>query len=590
MTTTAVLRGVTFALAALGVVDPTWTVQRSAPVPVDVRVASASATADDRRLVGDVKNQLRSTLADRAIINSAVEPAALVLVGGHTSANALPDSTVPVSTVAPLTPAAPGVRIVAASGPAPVPLGWTATFEATIEASGRRGTTSRIFLQQGDAEVAHVDHTWTNDRERFDVMLAYAPPVEGSSRVTLRVDDKACAEPCRGAAVDLRAVAVGRRLKVLAHEPRPSWATAFVRRALEEDAIFDVASLVRSSRSLSVRGGSPPPTLTADALAAFDVVLVGAPEELRAAEVDALRSFARRRGGTVVLLPDRRPSGPYLELMPDRTFDEMLVDAPLDLKAENGATFRASELAIPRERASSMDVLATVASQKESKPVIVAWPSGIGTITFSGALDAWRYRATAGEGFARFWRAQLAEAALAAPPRVQVSLSPDIARPGEEVIVRARLRPTEVIDAPGRTSVPAVRAMAIAPKVQEEIRLWPTAEAGTFEGRWRASAVGTFDVQVTVDNGAVGDDVLTVVADAAHAERDRGDALTLVASATGGVSVTAADLGPLARHLRSLPAGTATETWHPTRSAWFVVVFVAVSCGEWAFRRRRGQL
>jgi hypothetical protein len=577
MTITAILRGAAVTLALLGFIDPPWTMHRQAPVPVDVRAASDVVTPSDAGLLDEVRSRVRSTLVDRVIVDSAAEPTAVVLVGHRASARALPDGDLPISTVGPL-PSSSGVRILLASSPAPVPLGWSATVEATLEANGLRGTTSRIVLQQGDAELAHVDHAWTNDRERFDVRLSYAPPVEGSSRVTLKIDDKS--------EVDLRATAIGRRLKVLAHEPRPSWMTAFVRRALEDDAIFDVASLVRSSRSLSVRGGSPPPALTADALSAFDVVLVGAPEDLRAGEIEALRWFARTRGGTVVLLPDRRPSGPYLQLTPATSFEEMLVDAPLELKTVSGATFPASELAIPRDGLRAADTLASLVSQQTSKPVIVAWPAGIGTIVFSGALDAWRYRATAGEGFARFWRTRIAEAALAAPPRVQVAVTPEIARPGEDVIVRARLRPTELA-----TSVPAVRAIAVGPHhQQEDVRLWPTAEAGVFEGRLRAPALGTIDVQVTADNGAVGDDILTVVADARHPEDDAPESLALVAASTGGVAVNAADLGPLERYLRGLPSASVAQTYHPSRSLWFVVTFAGLCCSEWALRRRRGQL
>lgn len=584
MTITAVLRGVALTLAVVGVIDPSFTIHRLTPVPVEIRdtpVTIHRLTPDAAGRTADVRQRLERTLGDRVTFNSAAEPAALVLVGADVGTRELPDKNIPIATVAPAS-AGGNVRIVSATSPAPVPVGWTATFAATIEASGLRGTTSRIVLQQGDAELAQVQHAWTADNEQFEARLSYVPPAEGTSRVTLRVDQRA--------AVDLRAVAIGRRLRALIHEPRPSWATAFVRRALEQDPIFDVASLVRSSRSLLVRGGSPPPVLTADALTPYDVVLIGAPEELRAAEIDALRSFARRRGGTVVLLPDRRPSGPYLQLTPSTKFEEMLVEAPVELKTDSGIVFKASELAIPREGLRTGEALATIASQQEPKPVIIAWPSGIGTIVFSGALDAWRYRATTGDGFARFWRARIADAALAAPPRVQVSVSPEVARPGEEVTVSARLRPTELTDAGGRTSVPSVRAIAVGPDSQQPIRLWPTAEAGAFEGRMRAAAPGALDVQVTAENGAAGDDLLTVVDDAAHPEGQGRHSLELVATATGGVTTNAADLAPIEQFLRALPAAHASEAWHPARSIWFVLTFVAAACGEWALRRRRGQL
>ena len=197
----------------------------------------------------------------------------------------------------------------------PFESGWAATFTAVVEARGLAGRTSRIVLEDRGAELAHLEHQWTRESERFDAALRYTPPAIGTSIVTLRVlplrgrvDDDG---QCRGPATR---VASGQRLKVLVHEPRPSWNVTFVRRAIEEDPSFEVSTLVQASRGLAVRAGSPPATLTADALNAFDVVLIGAPEELRASEVEALRTFARRRGGAVVLLPDRRPSGRYLDI------------------------------------------------------------------------------------------------------------------------------------------------------------------------------------------------------------------------------------------------------------------------------------
>ena len=155
-------------------------------------------------------------------------------------------------------------------------------------------------------------------------------------------------------AADLRFVASGRPLRVLVHEPRPSWNATFVRRALELDPSFDVSALVQASKGLEVRSGTPPSALTADALGAFDAVVVGAPEELRPSEVEALQRFARRRGGAVVLVPDRRPSGPYLDLIPAPQFDEVLVENAIELRARGdgiasiGTRLQASEMAVHR--------------------------------------------------------------------------------------------------------------------------------------------------------------------------------------------------------------------------------------------------
>ena len=316
-------------------------------------------------------------------------------------------------------------------------------------------------------------------------------------------------------AVDLRLAVSERRLNVLVHEPRPSWNAAFVRRALEQDPSFDVSTIVQASKGLAVRAGSPPAALTAAALSPFDVVLIGAPEELRQPEIEALRTFARIRGGAVVFLPDRRPAGRYLELIPSPKFDEVLVDSAIAIQSIAGAPLRASEIAVYRESLPGASVLASLPSIDGGKrPVVLEWPVGAGRIVFSGAMDAWRFRAAPDDGFGRFWRSRIAEAAAAAPARLEASITPGVPRPGQDVTIRARIRPTELENSPDRTRTPAVRARLVGADGRDEsIRLWPTAELGVFEGRFEAPPPGTYDLQVSTATGASADEVVTVVAD-----------------------------------------------------------------------------
>jgi hypothetical protein len=586
MTVAIALRTTAVALVVAGVVDPSWRVRRQTPVPVDLLVNREGQTSADV-----IRQRLTRDLDQHVEFNGAAAPKAVVVVGASVSADALPAEDVPVSTVAIERPT-PAVTILAASDPGRVPVGLTTTLRATLRARGLKGTTSRIALEQDGVELTAVDHPWTADDERFDARLPYSPAVEGSSRVTWRVHSKDARPDHPPATADVRVAGTGQRLKVLSHEPRPSWAVTFVRRALEADALFDVSSRVRASKSAEVRAGHPPPTLTTDALNVFDVVMVGAPEELRSAEVDALRLFASRRGGTIVLLPDRRPSGAYLALLPVKRFDEVLIDGAVDLRAFEGPTLRASEFALPVQVAPGTDELAALDQGKGRRPAIVSWSVGAGTVVFAGALDAWRFRASADDGFGRFWRARMAEAALAAPRRVEVSVSPAIASATDSVMIRAELRQTELIEGAGHTRVPAVRATLIGAGREQVVRLWPTAEIGVFEGRVAALSKGQYDVQVTTDTGAVGDEVLTVVSGATHAkatDENGREALRTIAASTGGVAVEQSDLTSLERFLQSLPRGETTGAWRPTRSPWFAITVIGLLCAEWTLRRRRGK-
>jgi hypothetical protein len=587
MNVTALLRTAAFATALAGVIDPTWTTRQRAPLAVEIKSSPDAATTAD-----DVRRRLMRSLEGEATFDSDAGPAAIVLVGGLAPPSSLAGGGLPISTVSIPRPSGPNVWVVSADGPDPVRVGWSATVRGVIEARGFAGRTSRIVLEERGAELVHVEHQWTRDLERFDVALRYTPPGAATSTVTLRAVPLDGEATSADNAADLRLVASGERLEVLVYEPRPSWNATFVRRALEEDPTFDVSAVVRASKGLEVRAGTPPPALTADALNPFAAVLVGAPEELSASEVEALRAFARRRGGAVVLLPDRRPSGRFLDLIRAPQFDEVLLETAVELVSAAGPRVRASELAVLRADVPGSDVLASYDSGKGPRPIVIDWPTGAGRVVFSGALDAWRTRAAADDGFARFWRVRVAEAALAAPARLEVSVRPGVPRPAEPVTIRVRIRQTEFEEAPGRTRVPAVQARLVAPDGTERpIRLWPAAEPGVFEGSFTGPAPGTYDLQVRSSTGATVDEVVHVAAEARHplgALDETDQALRLIATSTGGVSVDATDLTPLERHLRSLQSGEVARTIRPARSLAVLTLFVTLLCAEWTIRRRRG--
>jgi hypothetical protein len=583
------LRVAAFALAVIGIIDPRMRLAERVPPAVELRVVPGGDTEVDAAMRA-VVDGLQRALSGRVAFNSGARPAARVFAGDVSTVELSSAADVPVSTIALQTPPSPNVRISAADSPSPVPFGWAARFAATIDGAGMAGRTSTVVLEQNGVTLAQATHTWRTDRERTQVEMVYAAPRAGASRVALRV------LPAEGEAVtsdnraDLRLTTVDRQLKVLVHEPRPSWAAAFVRRALEESAAFAVSSVTGASRGVAVRAGAPPHRLTAAALAPFDLVISGAPEELTRSDVDALRDFARVRGGAVIFVPDRRPSGPYLDVVPAGSFDEVLVDSPLQVRSAQAGSLRASVLVIPRDAARGR-AIASIDQKAGEQPVILEWMSGAGRVIFAGALDAWRFRTSGGEGYAGFWESLAMAEALLSPRKIELSIHPAIARPGEAVTIRARLRRTELDENPSRTRTAPVTGRIIGGDgAATPIRLWPTAEAGAIEGRIAAPAEGRYDVQVA-SGQITADDVLITAADVRHAagsaERQL-DVAHAVAAATGGVAAAADDLSPLERMLTSLPSGEVTRTRHPARSPLSVAAFAVLLCAEWAIRRRRG--
>ena len=123
--------------------------------------------------------------------------------------------------------------------------------------------------------------------------------------------------------------------------------------------------------------------------------------------------------------------------------------------ASSGSALRASELVVPRSTRRRRRRLLAMEQSKSTRPVVVEYPLGAGRVLFSGAMDAWRYRASPDDGFGRFWRTRIAEAALAAPGRLEVSLVPECRSRATMSIVRRRVRATEWLETSAGTRMPA---------------------------------------------------------------------------------------------------------------------------------------
>ena len=313
-----VLRVIAILVALGGVLDPAVSLSRAVPTPVRVHVDRSDPDA------ADVEARLRAAVKDRLEFVGPGDAEAHVVVGG-----ARPEAQAfskPVSLIT--LQEEPGTEIVAVPSVVHVPVNSSASIAVTIRARGLSGQSSVVVLEDGQVELARAEHRWRGD-ETATIQLPYLALTAGARRLTVRV------EPAKGERrlfdnrVDVLAMAEPRQGRIAVIEPRPSWPAGFVRRELENDPAFRVASILRTSTDVATRAGESPRAVTLDQLLPFEVVIAGAPEELRAAEVDALRRFAELRGGTVVLLPDRRPSGAYTELLPGTAAEQLLAEPRL---------------------------------------------------------------------------------------------------------------------------------------------------------------------------------------------------------------------------------------------------------------------
>jgi hypothetical protein len=374
-----------------------------------------------------------------------------------------------------------------------------------------------------------------------------------------------------------------RRWAVLFYDPRPSWTSTFVRRSIERDSRFAVASRVVTSRNVTASTGRPPTALTdRTSLSTFDVIVVGAPDALSVADVAGLEDFLRRRGGSVVLLVDEPKSGPIDRLtMVSSWSTNRGAPVSVALVQDDSATLRASEIAWPAVLPAGAAAL--TAGQR---PVIWESAVGAGRLIVSGALDAWRYRDPSASSFDRFWRTLIAGVAATAPPVVSAMATPRIAKPGEAVDVSAVVRDA-ALGSPSDSSVRASISATLEPNTS--VALWPNADVGQFSGALRAPREpGTYGITVTSDAGSA--TVPLVVSGDVHLAQPLSRDLSKAwATARGGRIFDAANIGQLPEALSTaIRAPSELVTWHPLRSAWWIVPFVLALSGEWWLRRRRG--
>jgi hypothetical protein len=557
------LRLLAIAIAVAAIVDPAVTVTgatraRIAVVNLEPGSSDAARAADalvrDLRASFDVQRQISSDIA------------AAVVVGRSYPADPLPGAF-PVATVT--IPDAAGVRIVRVTGPREVPPATSIHLEVDVEGPAVAGQTTEVSARVGGMEVARASHRWVDDRERWRAALDAVPT--GDPPYVVHVQAGA-------ASADVVVGVRARPLRVEFYDPRPSWATTFVRRALEGDARFQVESLSFSSRGVAARTAGES-SLTDPRLDSFDAVVVGGLERLSSSDVRALDRYMRERGGGVVLAPDERVNeGPARDLVPVAT--ERLLERPAKLVSTRvAASLQASEMLVVRADAAGADVLAATPGQN-AEPVIVSMPRGAGRLVVSGAMDAWRFRAAEEAAFDRFWQSVVAGLALAAAPALDVSVTPAILRPGDRADVIVRMR--------GR------RDAAVSASVDAQpLRLWPEAEAGVYRGRFVAQTkTGRSLVEARAAPGAdasAASIVVPIERDARPAEGDVFPALSMLAASRDGIDATPDRLADVERFVRDrVSPRREPATRHPMRSTWWIVPFAGLLSADWWLRRRRG--
>ena len=560
-----VLRLIAVAIAIAGLVDPAISLSGASRARLAIITPQASSSA------AEVRSRLIRDLSSSYEIVSDVtsDAAAAVVIGDRYPDQPLPE-TLMVSTVTLPADAISGVRIIRVDAPRDVPPATAIHLEVDVEGAGVVGSSTEVTATIAGVETGRVSHRWTANPERWRASLD-AVPVGGAPYVLRIGADRSVAD----VVVDARRAP----LEVEFFDPRPSWATTFVRRALEADARVQVSSLSFTSRGVSVQTGSAVP-LGDPRLDRFQVVVIGGLERLSAGDAHALERFMRERGGAVIAIPDQRvDAGPARDLIAVGDVVERLLEQPAKLTTAPAASLQASEFLVVRALPPGGDIVARLPGN-EAQPVMVSSPRGDGRLLFSGAMDAWRYRAADSGAFDRFWQSTIAGLALAVPPPIAIEVEPPLLRPGEsaDVIVRIRARD--------------VTAVSATIDGDQPVRLRPEPATGVYQGRFTAqgrAARSTVEVRVAGAQSADASRTFLVQRDVQRVRPTAAPSLAMLATSHRGVDVTPQRLGDLERFVRNaITPPRVTSVVHPMRSVWWIVPFAACLSAEWWLRRRRG--
>ncbi|HUR20724.1 MAG TPA: hypothetical protein VMZ90_07940 [Vicinamibacterales bacterium] len=597
MTLERILRAVALLIAALAFVDPALT--RAAQDRPTVVVLQGAQS--DRDLALDVAAALKPTFdVSRADLPGA---AAYVVAGTDLPEGWRPPTDAHVFTVIPADTTS-AVSILRFNAPAEVSLDSIAPIEveARIEGSGEREVT--ISLMADGVRLSQTSHSLAGSDTRVRAPLTFVPSKPGLVRLRVEAAVLGRDPVIADRVLDVHAHA----WQVLAFDGRPSYAATFVRRALESDPRFKVTTRVVTSRASAIETNAAPSSLTDSAsLAAFDLIIVGAPEAFGESEARALQRYARERQGAVILLPETKEGvllprlsgqGAWHE---DRRNNAVKVSPVAAPSPGGNEVWTAAEFLWPVRWPPLAETLATLAppSQASSGPLSAVWqmPLGGGRLAVSSAIDGWRSRAGSAAGFSAFWRATAAAMAQATPELVEVAMERRLLTHGQWAQVSVETF------APGE---PAARVTGGS--TDALVRLWPGAAAASGSGREWSGAFrapdlpGRYRLGVTVGAGVSGVVEFLVVdqdGDEGPGGRKSNDAPVRSALERDGLSELAASAHQgrvvTGDQLRQLPAqiseivtsSPSREAWHPLRSVWWLLPFTLCAAGEWWLRRHR---
>ena len=208
-------------------------------------------------------------------VNSGEREAATVLITRETPLRVTPNTWLLGAL-----PEPPNLRIVRAVTSSSRLPGQALDVEVSVEGRGVAGKTTELMLEDGAIPVASARHQWSGGTDRWSVHMQYLPVGAGAGRLRVRLGELAGETAVDDNIADISVPPMRGPARTLVVEAAVTWPALFVRRALEGESTFAVSSMQRATKSVETRGGGPPASLTREALAPFEVIVLGGPDAI----------------------------------------------------------------------------------------------------------------------------------------------------------------------------------------------------------------------------------------------------------------------------------------------------------------------
>ena len=503
---------------------------------------------------------------------------------------------------------------------------------------GYAGQKARLSVRDQGKTLAEREITLVPDGKIQAEPLYLPVGSAGARSLTFSVDPLPGEENTSNNAVTRPILVSDAKRRILYIEGEPRWEYKFIRRAEDDDATVEVASMLRTSENKIYRQGISDPAelaagfpVRAEDLFGYSGIIIGsvAADYFTPLQQELLREYVDRRGGGILflggreslsdggwaasslndLLPTFLPAGNHnfhrnpatVELTSegaDSPITRLLEDPEKNAARWKKLTYLA-DYEDPGSPKPGATVLAAMNAGHRKLPLLITQNYGQGRTAILATGGTWRWQMSEALGDPShdlFWQQLLRWLVAQSPGPVAAAMPSRLLTDQGQVQLTAQVRDREFLPAADAH----VTAHIVGPEdANVTIDLTPSQQTpGEYQAEWTAEKPGAYLAEVTAESSGdslqpLGSDVLTFqredgVAENFHTAQNR-RLLERLAAETGGEYWNPSDVKNLPRDISYSEAGISVRA---TKELWDMPIVFLLLLGlpiaEWLLRRKWG--